>query len=42
MSGARILGTVLNKIPVDKNGYYNYYNYYSYYSYYKYYGDEYK
>ena len=39
MSGARILGTVLNKVPVEKNGYYNYYNYYSYY---KEYGEEYK
>lgn len=32
MAGARILGTVLNKVPVDKNGYYNY-------GYYKYYGE---
>lgn len=30
---ANILGVVLNKVPVDKSGYYryNYYNYYSYY-----------
>jgi capsular exopolysaccharide synthesis family protein len=34
MTGCRILGTVLNKVNVEKSGYY-YYSYYKYYGYYK-------
>lgn len=40
MSGCRILGTVLNKVNINKGGYYN--SYYSKYGYGEYYGDAYK
>lgn len=35
VAGCKILGTILNKVTMDKSGYYGYYGYYKYYGEYK-------